>query len=124
MDGESCTPLEVPAVLQLRDHDLAVGCLEVIRLHLRSILPEGVWSRVEVIPLCHHHPSNCYPALGVFGAEAWAEVVDADSRINAWVSSRGLDWLVTQSGALVAPSWDSLRAGVECRTARTANRLE
>ncbi len=98
MNGEGCTPLEVLAVTELKDYDLAVRCLEVIRSYLPSILPEGVRYRVEVVPLCHHHPSNCYPALGVFGAERWEEVVEADTRINAWVADRGLDWLVAQSG--------------------------
>ena len=109
--AEGCTPLEVPAVLHLGDYDLAVRCLEVVRSHLPAILPAGARYRVQVIPLCHHHPANCYPAFGVFGAERWAEVEDADARINAWVAGRGLAWLVAESRSVTAPSWDSLRAG-------------
>jgi hypothetical protein len=112
MSDEGCTPLDVPAVLQIRDYDLAVRCLEVIRSHLPSILPTGIAYRVEVIPHGHHHPTNCYPAFGVFGAERFEEVVDAEERINAWVADRGLDWLVAESDGIAAPSWDGLRAGL------------
>lgn len=108
MSDEGCTPLEVPAVLRLPDDDLAVRCLEVIRTHMPSILPPGITYRVEVIRLCHHHPENSYPALGVFGAERWEDVLDAEERINNWVNDRGLDWLIAQSGCVVAPSWDRL----------------
>lgn len=111
MGSEGCTPIEVGEVLKLRDYDLAVRCLEVIRSHLPSILPEGFRHRVEVIPLCHHHPSNCYPAFGVFGDGQSAEVDVADSRINAWAAARGLDWLIAESKSVAAPSWDSIRAG-------------
>jgi|SRR5579883_1729992 len=108
--AEGCTPLEVPAVLQLHDYDLAVRCLEVVRSHLGAILPEGIRYRAEVIPLCHHRPDNCYPAFGVFGAGRWEEIEDAEARINAWVAGRGVDWLVAQCGAVAAPSWATLRA--------------
>lgn len=110
MDEGECTPLEVPAVLRLPDHDLAVRCLKVVRSCLPSILPAGVSYRVEVIPVCHHHPSNCYPALGVFGAERWEEVEDARRRVNEWVARRGLEGLVAEAGHVAAPSWDALRA--------------
>lgn len=109
---EGCTPLEVIAVLELHDHELAVRCLEVVRSHLPSILPAGFRHRVEVIPLCHHHSANCYPAFGVYGPEQGAEVWDAETRINAWITERGLDWLVSQSVAVVAPSWVDLQARV------------
>lgn len=112
MDGEGCTPIEVYEVLKLLDYDLAVRCLEVIRSHLPSILSEGFGHRVEVIPLCHHHPSNCYPALGVFGDRQGAEVGAADSRINAWAAAQGLDWLIAESRSVEAPSWDHIRVGL------------
>ncbi|MGL4465452.1 MAG: hypothetical protein ACRDD1_00385 [Planctomycetia bacterium] len=108
---EGCTPLEVPPVLELRDYDLAVRCLEVVRSHISVILPAGVQYRVEAIALCHHHPDNVYPAFGVFGAEQMADVEDAETRINVWVAERGLEWLVAESQAVTAPSWASLRAG-------------
>jgi hypothetical protein len=108
--AEGCTPLEVLAVLELRDYDLAVRCLEVVRSHLPSILPAGFRHRVEVIPLCGHHPANCYPAFGVFGQGQGAEIWDAEARINAWVAERGLDWLVSESAHRAAPSWASLQA--------------
>jgi hypothetical protein len=109
--AEGCTPLEVLPVLELRDRDLAVRCLEVIRSHLPSILPAGVRYRVELIALCHHHPDNVYPAFGVFGPHTWAEFEAAEARITAWVAERGLDWLVAESAAVAAPSWANLRAG-------------
>ena len=108
---EGCTPLEVLAVLELRDYDLAVRCLEGVRSHLPSILPAGARYRVEAIPLCHHHPDNVYPAFGVLGPHTWAEFVAAEARISAWVAERGLDWLVAESAGVAAPSWASLRAG-------------
>ncbi len=109
--AEGCTPLEVLAVLELRDHDLAVRCLEVVRAHLPAILPAGARYRVEPIALCHHHPDNVYPALGVFGPHTWAEFEDAEARITAWVAERGLDWLVAEGAGVAAQSWASLRAG-------------
>jgi hypothetical protein len=112
MDSEGCTTLEVPGVLQLRDYDLAVRCLEVIRTHLPVILPPGVRYRIDVIALCHHHPANIYPAFGVFGTERWEDVWDAERRINAWVADRGLEWLVAESATVTAPTWASLRRSV------------
>ena len=109
--AEGCTPLEVLSVLELRDYDLAVRCLEVVRSHLPSILPTGVQYRVEPIALCHHHPDNVYPAFGVFGPHTWAELEDAETRINAWIAKRGLGWLVAESASIAAPSWASLRSG-------------
>ncbi|QJW96987.1 hypothetical protein FTUN_4547 [Frigoriglobus tundricola] len=110
MDSEGCTPLEVLEVLKLRDYNLAVRCLEVIRSLLLSIQPDGFRHRIEVIPLCHHHAANCYPAFGVFGAGQGAEVDAADARINAWAAERGLDWLVAESRSVAAPSWTDIRA--------------
>ena len=110
MSAEGHTPLEVLAVLELGDYDLAVRCLEVVRRHLPTILPAGVTYRVEVIALCHHHPDNVYPALGVFGLHTWAEFEDVDARINAWVAERGLEWLVGQTSGITAQSWANLRA--------------
>lgn len=109
--AEGCTPLQVLTVLELRDQDLAVRCLAVVQSHLPSILPAGVRYRVELIALCHHHPDNVYPALGVFGPHTWAEFEAAEARITAWVAERGLDCLVAESAAVAAPSWASLRAG-------------
>src|SRR4051812_30362490 len=100
---EGCTPLEGLAVLELRDYDLAVRCLEVVRSHLPSILSNGSRYRVELITLCHHHPDNVYPAFGVFGPHTWAEFEDAEARINAWVAERGLGWLVAESASVAAP---------------------
>ena len=97
------------AVLELRDYDLAVRCLEVVRSHLAAILPADVQYRVEVIPLCHRH-RQLLPSLGVFGAMTWAEVANADVRINDWVADRGLAWLVAESVAIAAPSWANVRA--------------
>ncbi len=108
MSEEGCTPVEVPAVLLLPNKDLAVRCLEVVRSHLTSIIPGNMTYRVQVIALCHHHPANRYPAFGIFGAKTWEEVVDAETRINAWVASRGLPWLIEQSATVEAPTWDSL----------------
>jgi hypothetical protein len=108
--AEGHTPLEVLAVLELRDYDLAVRCLEVVRSHLPSILPTGARYRVEPIALCHHQPDNIYPAFGVFGQHTWVEFEDAEARINAWVAERGLGWLVAESASVVAPYWASLRA--------------
>jgi hypothetical protein len=100
----------VLAVLELRDYELAVRCLEEVRSHLPSILPAGAQYRVELIALCHHHPDNVYPAFGLFGPHTWAEFEDAEARITAWVAERGIDWLVAESAAVTAPSWASLRS--------------
>ncbi|VTR99308.1 hypothetical protein [Tuwongella immobilis] len=102
---EGCTPLEVLSVLELRDHDLAARCLEVIRLHVAEILPVGTRYRVEVIQVCHHHPQNVYPALGLFGPHTMAEFREAEQRIAAWVAERGLDWLVAASAGVTTPPW-------------------
>ena len=107
---EGHTPLEVLAVLELRDDDLAVRCLEVVRSHLPAILPAGVGYRVELIALCHHHPDNVYPAFGLFGPHTWAEYEDAEARVNAWVAERGLGWLVAEAASVAAPSWASIRS--------------
>jgi hypothetical protein len=109
--ADGCTPLEVPAVLELRDYDLVVRCLEAVRSHLPAFLPAGARFRVELIALCHHHPDNAYPALGVFGPHTWAEFGAAEARINAWVAERGPDWLIAESAGIAAPSWAGLRAG-------------
>ncbi len=111
--AEGCTPLEVIAILQLRNYEVAVRCLEVVRSHLPSILPAVARYRVELIALCHHHPDNTYPAFGVFGPHTWAEFEDAEARINAWVADRGLGWLVAESACVASPSWASLRRAAE-----------
>jgi hypothetical protein len=114
---EGCTPLEVHEVLKLRDFDVVVRCLEVVRLNLPSILPAGARYRVEVMPMCHHHSDNCYPVFGVFGPHTWAEFELAETLINDWVTERGMDWLVTESEGVAAPSWGQLAVGLLPRKA-------
>lgn len=110
MREKGCTPLEVHAVLELRDNDLAVRCLTLLQSYLPSILPVGSPCQVELIALCHHHLDNIYPAFGMFSPHTWEECVDAEKRINAWVAERGISWLVAESEKVEAPTWDSLRA--------------
>ncbi|QVL32232.1 hypothetical protein KIH39_25930 [Telmatocola sphagniphila] len=106
---EGCTPLEVLAILSLNDYDLAVRCLEVVKLKLHSILPANIGYRIELIPLCHHQPDNYYPALGVFGPHSLKDAEMADRLINAWVDQQGIDWLIAQTTSLECPTWESLK---------------
>ncbi len=108
--SEGCTPIEVIALLKLSDFDLVVRCLEVVRSHLPSILPVDLQLRVEVIALCHHHPTNIYPAFGVFGAESMKQVDGIDARIRAWVEKQGIDWLIVKSRDITVPTWAALKA--------------
>jgi len=110
MSSEGCTPIEVPALLQLNDLDLVFRCHEVVLTFLPSILPPGVRFRVETIPFCHHHPSNCYPAFGIFRAESWDQVEDTKARIDAWIAAQGIDWLIAKSSEITAPTWEEFRA--------------
>jgi hypothetical protein len=109
MSSEGCTPYDVPLVLQHGDFDAALRCLELIRIRLAEILPDGGRIRCKVIPLCHHHPSNCYPALGFFGADQPEDTSATYARINAWAEAWTLERLLAESQHLPAPTWQDLR---------------
>jgi hypothetical protein len=109
MSAEGCTPYEVALVLKSGDYNAAIRCLELIRLRLEEILPEGGRIRCELIALCHHHPANIYPALGFFGEDQPTDIFDTHTRINAWVEAQGLERLLVESQHLPTPTWQQLR---------------
>lgn len=106
---EGCTPIEVQRVIDLNDHDLAARCLEVVRLHLTTILPQSLHWRTRVIACCHHHPENVYPVIGIFGATDfdWNSVTRS---IDAWIEARSIDWLIAESRKISAPTWAAIKA--------------
>jgi hypothetical protein len=108
MPLEGCTPIEVPVLGKLHDHDLAVRCLEVVRRQLPDILPESSTWRAAIISLCHHHPENCYPALGIFGSlESSIEHIEAT--VNDWIDAKTLAWIVQESRKVAPRSWKEIR---------------
>ena len=111
MSKQSCTPIEVLSLLELRNYDLVGRCLELIRLHIQDFAPQcSAWD-VRVIALCHHHPDNIYPAFGVFGAESmdFDEVESFGQQADAWVRKQPFGWLLEASAGIDAVSWDTLR---------------
>jgi hypothetical protein len=109
MSSEGHTPYDVGLVLEGGDFDAAIRCLELIRIRLPEILPDGDRIRCKVIRHCHHHPSNCYPALGFFGPDQPDDIFATSDVINAWAEAQGLERLLAESQHLPAPTWKELR---------------
>lgn len=112
MSQEGHAPLEVLNLLFYEDYDLTVRCLELIRLNLFTEHPNEETYRVKIIALCHHHPDNIYPAFGVFGITTEKEFEEVESKINTWITERGVDWIILESQKLEAPTWEQIRAGI------------
>ena len=111
MSNRGHTPVEVLSLLEFRDFDLVVRCLELVLLHIADFAPECQSWEIEVIALCHHHPDNVYPALGVFdaGNAEFEEIERLDQRADAWVRERAFGWLLDASAKVEAVSWKALR---------------
>lgn len=110
MNCEGCTPVEVLVILRLRNYDLAIRCLEVVGLNMRSIFPSRTDLSAKVIALCHHSSTNCYPAIGVFGLTAEDDLEDIEQTINSWAESKTVEWLISSSESVTARSWADLDA--------------
>ncbi|EDY21755.1 hypothetical protein CfE428DRAFT_1000 [Chthoniobacter flavus Ellin428] len=116
MQSGACTPIEVSSVVTLHpDYDLAVRCLEYIRLNFDFIIPEYAGLPVQLLALCHHHPNNLYPTLATTATVAEypdltvEEIENFTQRIDAWVKAQTLSSIVSQAQQIAAPSWSQLR---------------
>lgn len=111
MKSRKCTPLEFPSLLIFCDYDLVVRCIELIRLHVPEFAPSCTGWQTEVITLCHHHPQNIYPALGVFaaGGSDLNAIEHFGQLADAWVKEQKLGWLLQATTTMQAKSWDDLR---------------
>ncbi len=110
------TPIEVLSVLALYpDYDLAVRCLEYIRLNFDAIVPEHPGLPVYLLAHCHHHPNNVYPSLATTATEAdypdltFEEIENFTQRIDAWVEAQGLAAVISKAQQITAPTWAQLR---------------
>lgn len=110
MSSRGCTPVEIPSLLGFRDYDFVVRCLELLRHHIPAFAPECATWEIKVIALCHHHPANRYPAVGVFdcGEADWEMIERFGNAANEWVSSQSLGWLLDASKSVAAASWQEL----------------
>lgn len=102
--SRGCTPVDVPSFTALRDHDLEVRCLEVVRLHLPEIAPYAAGWSIEIFALCHHHPLNRYPALAVYDGDE-RSLDDLRERIEHWIAQKTLEAVIAMSARVSAPSW-------------------
>ncbi|WP_035612086.1 hypothetical protein [Haloferula sp. BvORR071] len=106
MNNQGCTPVEIPSLLGFRDCDFVVRCLELLLRNIPTFAPESETWEFKVIALCHHHPANIYPALGVLDC-AGADLVAIDKfgkSADEWVRSRPLGWLIDASKDIPALS--------------------
>jgi hypothetical protein len=117
-----CTPVEVLTLLQFRDFNLVVRCLEVVCKHIADFAPECQSWEIQVIPLCHHHPNNIYPALGVYEAGT-ANIDDIErfgQKADEWVQKQPLGWLLEASAKVDAVTWDVLRGNSRAKSSDDA----
>lgn len=110
MNCEGSTPIEVRVILRLRNYDLAIRCLEVVRLNLPFIFPSRTNLSSKVLALCHHSSTNCYPAIGVFGLTDEDDLDDIEQTINSWAEAKTVEWLISSSESVTAQSWADLNA--------------
>jgi hypothetical protein len=110
MSARGCTPVEVLSLLHFRDRDLVVRCLELARRNIPSFAPEAQAWEIEIIALCHHHPSNSYPTFALFDCgDAAPETVEKfGEKADQWVREQPLGWLIDASADIAAPSWKDL----------------
>jgi len=111
MNNRGCAPVEVVSLLEFRDYDLVVRCLELIRMHVRDFAPECQAWEIEVIALCHHHPENIYPAFAVYdaGLADFDDIENFGRRADEWVRKQSLGWLLDASAKIDATEWKILR---------------
>jgi len=106
----SCTPVEIPSLLEMRDYDLVVRCLELVLLHIADFAPECQSWDIKVIALCHHHPNNIYPALAVYtGATDFEAIERFGKKADEWVRKQSLGWLLVASAKVSATKWNVLK---------------
>jgi len=111
MSNRGHTPVEIVSLLEFRDYNLVVRCLELVRLHVADFAPECQSWKIQVIALCHHHPDNIYPALAVYDAGA-ADFKDTESfgrRADDWVRKQPFGWFLDASAKVDATAWKVLR---------------
>lgn len=111
MSDRGCTPVEVISLLEFRDYDLVVRCLELVLLHIADFAPECQSWQIEVIALCHHHPDNIYPALAIYdaGAANFDDIEHFGRRADEWVRKQSVGWLLASSTKVNATRWSVLR---------------
>lgn len=110
MDKRGCTPVEIPSLLEFRDCDLIVRCLELVRTRVGDFAPECRFWEIQVIALCHHHPDDVHPALGIYEAAnaSLYEMEEFGCRADEWVREQTLGWLLEACAKLDAPKWQVL----------------
>jgi hypothetical protein len=110
MSNRGCTPVEVASLLELRDYDLVVRCLELVRLHVPDFAPECRSWEIKVIAHCHHHPDNIYPALAVYSGPADFDTIERfGQKANEWARKQSLGWLLDASAKVSATRWNVLK---------------
>jgi hypothetical protein len=111
MRNRGHTPVEVTSLLEFRDYDLVVRCLELVLLHVSDFAPECRSWNIEVIALCHHHPDNIYPALAVYDASAanFDDIECFGRRADEWARKQSFGWLLDASAKVNATRWNILR---------------
>ena len=113
MSRQGCTPFEVASVLRLHpDYDLAVRCLEYIRVNFGAVVPGYDHLPVALVALCHHHPANIYPALAVMGTPSDVTPEEIESfgpRIDAWIAAETLPVVIARAREVKAPTWAEVR---------------
>jgi len=114
MSIRGCTPLEVTSLLEFRDYDLVVRCLELVRLHVEDFAPECRSWDIDVIALCHHHPDNIYPALAVYnaGTADFGDIESFGRRADEWARKQSLGWFLDASAKVSATRWNVLKEKV------------
>jgi hypothetical protein len=112
MKEQGCIPIEVPSLIEFRDYDLVVRCLELVRKHVSDFAPECQSWDIRIIALCHHHPSNIYPALGVYdaGTATYEDIMRFGERADDWVMKQPLGWLLNESAKVDVVPWNVLRS--------------
>ena len=109
MSNRGCTPVEVNSLLEFRDYDLVVRCLELVRLHAVDFAPECKSWEIEVIALCHHHPNNIYPALAVYSSGTDFDTIERfGEKADEWVRKQSFGWLLDSSAKVNAKRWSVL----------------
>lgn len=103
--------MDVVSVLEFRDFDFVVRCLELVRRHVADFAPECQTWEIEVIAHCHHHPDNVYPAFAVYnaGGAGFDHIESFGRKADEWVRKQPLGWLLDESAKISVTRWNVLK---------------
>jgi hypothetical protein len=95
------------------DLDLIVKCLELTRIQMPQIIPQGAAGiEYDLIAVGNHHGSP-YPAIGMHWPKEtdWNTVPDCqqvDDFVDQWVEQIGLDGLIEKAVNVKYIDWEKL----------------